>query len=190
MSGRPQQQVRGRDSILRKRSSGCPGPPVHGTQHFLRSWALQEYPVFFPHISGCGDFANWKQNNSSGREHRGKGTDGAGFLLHGTSQHIFCRCLGAACKEQPAEGQRGNQGCSLGFQLHLPVLSLPRYKSGGAVMSQPGLLRIRSPWTDQAGQTRGRTELAGTLCLLLPKSRISLETPTHKGGCARAHTHR
>lgn len=31
MSGRPQQQVRGRDSILRKRSSGCPGPPVHST---------------------------------------------------------------------------------------------------------------------------------------------------------------
>lgn len=162
-------------------------PWAPSTQHPRRSWALRPLRNIlfsFPISAGVETLCKGETEQLT-RNTEEKALTGAGFLLRWTSQYIFCRCLGAACKRQPAQDQRGNQGCSLVFQLHLTVLSSP------AVMtSQPALPRIRSPWTDHAGQIWGRTELAEKLGLLLPKSRISLETPTHNGGCARKHTHR
>lgn len=102
---------------------GALGPQHPALSEVLGAQALQEYPVFFHRIFGCGNTlqtGNRTTPLTGNREE--KALMGAGFLLHWTSQYVFCRCLGAACKGQPAQGQGGSQGCSVVFQLHLAVL--------------------------------------------------------------------
>lgn len=124
MSGRPQTQH------PEKAKQWVPWAP--STQHSLRSWALRHFRnilFYFPLSAGVETLCKGETEQLT-RNIKEKALTGAGFLLRWTSQYIFCRCLGAACKRQRAQGQRGNRGCGVVFQLHLPVLSSPAAKGG------------------------------------------------------------
>lgn len=191
MSGRPQKPALGRESILRKRSNGCTGPPAPSTFWGPGRSGTSGISCFLsPYLRVWKHFANGKQNDSSDREQRGKGTDGGRLSLTLDKPIRFLQVPG--CSLQRATGPRS--GRKSGMQRGLPTPSrcalISSYKRRAQWGAGQPFWGSALPGPHHAGQIWGRTELAEKLCLLLPKSRILLETPTYNGGCVRTHTHR